>query len=444
MWIEPSTLSFNTTTTPVGSRFNITVYANISVPSYAWQYFIVYNAEHLKNATGTWYSAGSKSEWAGTNPTSPLSTKYGVYNATHDWICLGESLQGSSEVPAGSYSLAIIEFEIGSAPPEGEIYESQISLDIIGDFNSYVLDLDLNEIPLNFGNAAYSYESVPQPLPNPSIKVSPEYFVSSSLGQTFSINVTMEDLEAEWNLTSVEFDLQYNGSFIEAIGVTEGSFLSQFGDTNFTYAMSTNSVNVNITLESPTESPYGTGTLATISFNVTSRPPATSALVLENVLLSDVEGNEIPSNIFNGYYEMYEYLTHEITVDSLTFYVTTLSNGSISPVEFNITGCLLEFNITGVSGTTGFVNITIPNELLSAEEDAWVVTVDGEQVEAAVTVIDENHTMLSFSVPFSTKLVQVIGTNTISEYSPLILIILLSVITLPVSAIKLHLKRKRF
>jgi hypothetical protein len=96
MWTEPQTLSFNTTTTPIGYKFNITIYANLSVASYAWQIYLTYNKNHLQ-ATGCWYSKGSKSEWAGTRPTSPQTPSYGSHNATHNYVLF-------AEIPAGRRS----------------------------------------------------------------------------------------------------------------------------------------------------------------------------------------------------------------------------------------------------------------------------------------------------------------------------------------------------
>jgi hypothetical protein len=600
MWIEPTTLSFNSTTAPVGYRFNVTIYANLSVASYAWQFFLTYNKEHL-NATGCWYSAGAKSQWAGTRPTSPQTPSYGTHNATHNYVLFAETLQGDVQTPPGSYSLAIIEFQIIAQPGQGQTYQSQLRLDITGAFNSYVLDVDLNEIPLNFGGASYSYESVPTPLPKPwleavpneykairpeefsidiyirdvdaghkliglqfnltynpsvitpinvkngtfmsnsswaiygtypmwrveedrviygelilpnpntgewdqlvfphgeglvatitfktlvheaanfnitinplfgeffldadleyipynppksctftyeplpvpTIKVSPEHYISSSLGETFQINIDIQDLNVLWNLTYVEFKLQFDGSLIEAIDVTEGSFLSQFGTTSFAFDISDNCVSVNITLTEPATYPSGSGTLATITFNVTSRPPATSPLTLSDVLLLDVEGREILYELSHGYYEMYEFLVHEIVAFDVIYYVTTLSNGSISPVpmQFDIYHRLLKFSVAGTDGTVGFVNVTIPKDLLWVE-DGWLVIVGGEEVEPIVTS-NATHTTLSFTVSFSNKTVYIIGTGVIPEFSSFMLLAFLFITLIPTVATKMYLKRKK-
>jgi hypothetical protein len=141
---------------------------------------------------------------------------------------------------------------------------------------------------------------------------------------------------------------------------------------------------------------------------------------------------------------MHEHLTHEITVDTSKFYVTTVSNGWISiPVELDVGHRLLKFNITGSEGENGFVNITIPNDLLWADGN-WLIIVGGEEVEATVTAINSTHTMLYFNVPFSTKTVYIFGTGVIPEFSSLtlVLIFLLSA-TLSATAIRLRLKRKQ-
>jgi hypothetical protein len=601
MWIEPQTLSFNSTTTPDGFRFNVTVYANLSVSSYAWQFYLTYNKNHLQ-ATGCWYSKGSKSEWAGTRPTSPQTPSYGTHNATHNYVLFAESLQGVVETPPGTYSLAIVEFEVVAVPPEGQTFQSELRLDIPGAFSSCILDPDLNEIPLNYGRATYTItspagppptlpkpwlEAVPseykairpeefsidiyirdvdarhkliglqfnltynpsvitpinvkngtfmsnsswaiygtypmwrieedrviygelilpnpntgewdqivfphgeglvatitfktlvheaanfnitinplfgefflntdleyipynppkscaftyEPLPIPSVKVSPEHYTSSSLGEKFQIKINIQNLNALWNLTHAEFKLQFNGSLIEAIDVKEGPFLSQFGTTSFAFNISNNYVDVNITLTQPTAYPFGNGTLATITFNVTSHPPATCPLNLSGVSLLDVEGREILYQLSHGYYEMHELLTHQFVISGTVYQVTTLSNSTISPMKLDTSHRLLKFNVTGVSGTTGFINVTIPKELMWAENDGWLVLVDGIEVEPIVTS-NATHTTLYFTVSFSsTKTVYIFATNVIPEYSPPMLLALF--ITLPlIAARKLYLKKR--
>jgi len=138
---------------------------------------------------------------------------------------------------------------------------------------------------------------------------------------------------------------------------------------------------------------------------------------------------------------MHEYLVHEIVAFGVTYYITTLSNGSISPVQLSVFHRLLKFNVTGTDGTVGFVNITIPKDLLWVE-DGWLVIVDGEEIEPIVTS-NATHTTLSFTVSFSTKTVYIIGTNIIPEFSPFMLLTFLFITLIPTVATKIYLKRKK-
>ncbi|MBS7636077.1 PKD domain-containing protein [Candidatus Bathyarchaeota archaeon] len=172
MWIEPSTIALNPSSAPVGYKFNVTVYVSLNVPSYCWQMYLTYNKNHLQATGFCLYSAGPKSEWAGNRPTSPAGPSYGSHNATHNYVLFGEALVGEAETPPGTYSLAIVEFEIVNVPQPGQTFESQIRLDVPGLFESFVLDADLNEIPLNFIGATFKYgETVVPPPPSGTIKI---------------------------------------------------------------------------------------------------------------------------------------------------------------------------------------------------------------------------------------------------------------------------------
>ena len=85
MWIEPSSISFETATVSPGYRFNVTVYANVTHVVGAsgavggWQFRIIYNKNYLK-ATGCWYTAGTKSQFFEDITTVSVSPSFGAYN----------------------------------------------------------------------------------------------------------------------------------------------------------------------------------------------------------------------------------------------------------------------------------------------------------------------------------------------------------------------------
>ena len=113
-----------------------------------------------------------------------------------------------------------------------------------------------------------------------------------------------------------------------------------------------------------------------------------------------------------------EILIHPITYQTETFYVQTISNGKILPVPmyFSQPKRLLYFNITGPDGANGFINITIPNRLLSAGTGEWTVIAGGKMIEPLVVVVNVTHTMLHIPMTFSTQNVYIHGTGVIPEY----------------------------
>jgi len=308
MWTEPQNLHFNTTTTPIGYKFNITIYANLSVSSYAWQFYLTYNKNHLQ-ATGCWYSKGAKSEWAGTRPTSPQLPSYGSHNTTHNYVFFGESLQGIVETPPGKYSLAIVEFQIIAQPPQGQTYTSQIRLDISGAFSSTILDPDLNDIPLNYGGTTYKYEgpAAPPPPPPPPppvgaiLFVDPPEIIDPTLipPKTFQINVTVNNVQ---NLYGYEFNMSFNKDVLTCLLIMIHDVQ---GETNYIPEMQINNLKgflwVRVTYYSPAN-PITTTTplaLATITFRV--RSMGASILDLHDTQLVDNQGNPIEHETRDGF-----------------------------------------------------------------------------------------------------------------------------------------------
>jgi hypothetical protein len=159
----------------------------------------------------------------------------------------------------------------------------------------------------------------------------------------------------------------------------------------------------NITLVPTSVFPSGSGTLVTLQFNATSRPPATSALTLSDTSLLDPNGFVVVHDLSHGFYTMNEVLVHAITVDTTTFYVVTVANVSISPVPmiFNHDHNMVYFNATGW-GTPGFIDVTIPRAFMYGDT-SWLVIIDGQQVTPAVTDLNATHTLVSLTFNFTTN-----------------------------------------
>jgi peptide/nickel transport system substrate-binding protein len=96
--------------------------------------------------------------------------------------------------------------------------------------------------------------------------------------------------------------------------------------------------------------------------------------------------------------------------------VDVVSNSTVSGFHFNPQdGSFLEFNVTGQEGTAGFCRVTIPKNLLWAEDGQWVVLVGGVPITNYTTASDQNYAYLYFTYGHSTKTVQITGTKVIPE-----------------------------
>jgi hypothetical protein len=440
IWLEASPSTYEAI--KPGRPFNIDIIIqNVSESDglIGVQFEVKYDSTYLEAAEIYPGDFLNNSLWApyGTIQSYYIDNFIGGRAVYGEFILPNETGEWNPPFPSGNGKVATITF----IPLLNETVSLNITIEPL--FGEFFLSKDGEYLPY-YPAKECQYQYTATYIPEPTISVEPNIYISSTVGETFEVNITLNNLDERWELDYAEFKLGFDEALLEMLNVTEGSFLSQFGDTTFAYEEGTDFVKVNITLAHETEAPNGSGVLATLRFNVTSRPPATCELQLYDTHLRYSEVNEFSHNLENGYYTMHERITHEITVDTSKFYIITVSNGSISPVKLDLEHQLLKFNITGLEGEIGFVNITIPNNLLWADGN-WLVIVGGEEVDAIVTAVNSTHTMLYFNVPFSTKTVYIVGTGVIPEFSSLtlILIFLLSA-SLSATAIRFRLKRKRF
>jgi parallel beta-helix repeat protein len=112
--------------------------------------------------------------------------------------------------------------------------------------------------------------------------------------------------------------------------------------------------------------------------------------------------------------------------------VNVVSNSTVSEFSFDPEGTRIRFNVMVETGTAGFCNVTIPKELVNAE-DSWTVRVDGASVTPTVNK-DATSTYLYFTYNHSAKTVEIIGTDAIPEFPSWIplLITLIAVVAIAV------------
>jgi len=128
-----------------------------------------------------------------------------------------------------------------------------------------------------------------------------------------------------------------------------------------------------------------------------------------------------------------ETIVHQISINETTFYVTTESNMTVTCLDFNITQKKLTVNASGHIGSTDFINITIPKQMLKAEPANWIINItDASSIQ---THIKENSThasiYLTFEVNKPLHQIEIYGTQAIPEFHiSLIMLLLFASITL--------------
>ncbi|UCE96808.1 MAG: hypothetical protein JSV51_04245, partial [Candidatus Bathyarchaeota archaeon] len=173
--------------------------------------------------------------------------------------------------------------------------------------------------------------------------------------------------------------------------------------------------------------------------------PSSVTLELFDTKIVDDSGNPITHSSMDATYMfLWETLIHPIVVANQTYTVVTVSNGSITPVPMvlNSRHKWLTFNITGSDDTMALINVTIPTSLINATHGPWTVLVGGHPVSYGETQINATHVLLTFTVPLSSKPVQIVGDWVIPEFPEVMFLTLLFAMTLIGTAFALALRRR--
>jgi parallel beta-helix repeat protein len=121
--------------------------------------------------------------------------------------------------------------------------------------------------------------------------------------------------------------------------------------------------------------------------------------------------------------------------------VDVVSNSTVSEFSFDPEGTLIRFNVMGETGTAGFCRVTIPKELLYADETEWAVLVDGNPVTPSVNE-DESNTYLYFTYRHNTKTAEIIGTEAIPEFPSWVPLLIMLVAVMAITFVYRHKLKK--
>lgn len=104
---------------------------------------------------------------------------------------------------------------------------------------------------------------------------------------------------------------------------------------------------------------------------------------------------------------------YDLTVDEKTFNLSYNFDGDLISMDIDQETKSLLVGTTNVDEST--FEISFPSELLSAEDNEFVVLLDGIETDYAVTHT-ENMTKFSLVIPIATEEIEIIGTNVIPEF----------------------------
>jgi len=99
------------------------------------------------------------------------------------------------------------------------------------------------------------------------LSINPSMYIAQATGEIFTINIEIANVA---NLSSYQFTVTYNTSLLKVNQVLQGSFFPPSSPSHFSFEinMSNGTVRVNCSIDNPANSMTGSGTLASITFEV--------------------------------------------------------------------------------------------------------------------------------------------------------------------------------
>jgi hypothetical protein len=127
-----------------------------------------------------------------------------------------------------------------------------------------------------------------------------------------------------------------------------------------------------------------------------------------------------------------EELFHNVTVDENTYLISTFSNSTILDLAFSQAESKLSFTVDGLSGTSGFCEITIPSELMSGTFSLYKDDLPLVETMDYIQTFNGTHYTFSLTYEHSTHMIEIVSTIVIPELRsiPLLLTFIIATITI--------------
>lgn len=102
---------------------------------------------------------------------------------------------------------------------------------------------------------------------------------------------------------------------------------------------------------------------------------------------------------------------YAVELAGVTFHVIIESNSTISNFEFSRADKKISFNVTGLDGTIGYFNATIPKRLLNANAThPWIILLNGTDITPTASIAEnDTHTFIYLTYNLSTNKIEIQG-----------------------------------
>ncbi|MGD0494764.1 MAG: PKD domain-containing protein [Candidatus Bathyarchaeia archaeon] len=123
--------------------------------------------------------------------------------------------------------------------------------------------------------------------------------------------------------------------------------------------------------------------------------------------------------------------TFSVSWQGLNYTIIALSNSTVANFNFNYSLKQISFNVTGLFGTMGYCNVSIPKTFMSCDfPSQWNVSVDGSPIDD-LRVTEDTNTYLFFTYGHSTHEIIVVAVNVVPEFPSVVaLLSILMVVSL--------------
>lgn len=335
---------FDTTMVP-DTTFTINITVDYVEELWGYQFILGFNPAVLQ---GVSYGNGPFLASAGGSVLPIAGT--GFDNTAGKLNLFGAALYPKAKFPTGGGVLAYVTFRVvgyGESPIEFRvksglqnktagwiIHLSELEWDTV---KQTYIPKDPPHTPEAFVHGIFDNR--------PPMYVSPSQVIGVPVGETFSVNVSVAEME---DISSWSFYMSWAASLLNVTGVGEGDFGSFLSEIN----------NEAGYLKVDGSTAVTTGTLANITFLVEDL--GKSNLTIYNAQMLDSTSNPIPIRIESGFFNNY---VHDISIIDIKPDPTRVEAGSGDLVHINVTlrnsGAFKE---TGINVTAYFEENEIDNQ----------------------------------------------------------------------------------